>query len=168
LAGLDRHDASIRYRDDVWQSPNIFVPTHKRQIGLVFQGTGLLPHLSIRQNLEFAMRRAPAGPFAFEDVIVRTGIFDMLDRSPVRLSGGEAQRASIARALLGQPKLLLMDEPLSGLDGDARATLLDALESLLAEIAIPTLYVTHDEAEASRLAAQTIRINCGRVTISVP
>ncbi len=109
------------------------------------------------------MARAPDGPFALGDAIERTGIAALLDRSPDRLSGGEAQRAGIARALLSQPQLLLMDEPLSGLDRDARARLLGALEDLLGDIAIPVVYVTHDLEEAERLAVQSIRLHGGRI-----
>ena len=99
-------------------------------------------------------------------IVARTGITPLLDRRPASLSGGEAQRAGIARALLGQPRLLLLDEPLSALDTDARADLLDWLDDLLAEIAIPVFHVTHDHAEAARLAARTIRLRDGRVVLS--
>lgn len=163
LAGLDRHPGTIRFRDTIWQDGETFVPPHRRRAGYVFQGAGLLPHLTVRQNLAFAMARAPDGPFALGDAIERTGIAALLDRSPDRLSGGEAQRAGIARALLSPPQLLLMDEPLSGLDRDARARLLGALEDLLGDIAIPVVYVTHDLEEAERLAVQSIRLHGGRI-----
>lgn len=163
LAGLDRHPGTICFGDSVWQDRDHFVPPHRRRVGYVFQGTGLLPHLSVRGNLEFAIARAPVGPFALDDTIARTGIGALLDRSPARLSGGESQRAGIARALMSQPQLLLMDEPLSGLDRDAREALLGALEELLGDIAVPVVYVTHDIAEAERLAVHSIRLQAGRV-----
>lgn len=163
LAGLDAHPGTIRFGEEVWQDEKRFVAPHRRRVGYVFQGIGLLPHLSVRGNLDFAIARAAAGPFALEDVIARTGIAALLDRLPARLSGGEAQRAGIARALMSQPRLLLMDEPLSGLDREAREDLLGALEELLAGIAIPVVYVTHDIAEAGRLAAQTFRLRDGRI-----
>jgi molybdate transport system ATP-binding protein len=163
LAGLDAHPGTIRFGDEVWQDEKRFVAPHQRRVGYVFQGMGLLPHLGVRKNLDFAIARASGGPFALEDVIARTGIAALLDRLPARLSGGEAQRVGIARALMGQPRLLLMDEPLSGLDRDARETLLGALEALLAGIAIPVVYVTHDIAEADRLAARTVRLKDGRI-----
>lgn len=163
LAGLDAHPGTIRFGDEVWQDEKRFVAPHRRRVGYVFQGIGLLPHLSVRGNLDFAIARATAGPFALEDVIARTGIAALLDRLPARLSGGEAQRAGIARALMSQPRLLLMDEPLSGLDREARENLLGALEELLAGIAIPVVYVTHDIVEAGRLAAQTFRLRDGRI-----
>ncbi len=163
LAGLDRLSGIIRFGETVWQDDERFVPPHRRRIGYVFQGTGLLAHLSVRGNPEFAIARAPVGPFALEDTIARTGIGALLDRFPARLSGGEAQRAGIARALISQPQLLLMDEPLSGLDRDARGALLGSLQDLLGDIAIPVVYVTHDLDEAERLAAHSIRLNGGRV-----
>ena len=163
LGGLDRHSGTIRFKGDVWQDERLFVPTHLRRIGYVFQGGGLLPHLSVRRNLDFAIRRAPAGAFQLDDVIARTGIASLLDRMPAGLSGGEAQRASIARALVSQPRMLLMDEPLSGLDEEARQTLLGGMENMLRHIPSPTVYVTHDVAEAQRLAIHTIRLRDGRI-----
>lgn len=168
LAGLDRHPGTVRFGGMLWQDDRIFVAPHRRGVGYVFQGAGLLPHLSVRENLAFAMARAPAGPFALDEMIRRTGIGPLLDRFPARLSGGEAQRAGIARALMSQPKLLLMDEPLSGLDRDARMALLDALEDMLANMAIPVIYVTHDHEEAARLATRSIRLNGGRVDPAKP
>ncbi|HEY0270753.1 MAG TPA: ATP-binding cassette domain-containing protein, partial [Sphingomonas sp.] len=85
------------------------------------------------------------------------------DRAPARLSGGEAQRVAIARALLVQPRLLLMDEPLSALDAEARSDLLAMIEALLADIAVPVFYVSHAAAEVARLATRTIRLRGGRI-----
>jgi len=163
LAGLDRVPGMVRFGEQLWQDGKTFVPAHRRRVGYVFQGQGLLPHLSVRANLAYAARRAPIGPFMASDVIARTGIEPLLDRMPDRLSGGEAQRAAIARALLAQPKLLLMDEPLSALDSDARAAMVDYLAELLGGIGIPVFYVTHDHAEAARLATRTILLSDGRV-----
>lgn len=163
IAGLDRIPGTISVDGVPWQGATTFFPPHRRRVGYVFQEMGLLPHLSVRGNLDYAAKRAGAGPFAFDDVVARTGVAPLLDRRPGRLSGGEAQRASIARALLSQPRLLLMDEPLSALDGEAREGLLAKLETLLGAIPIPALYVTHDLAEARRLASRTIRLRAGRV-----
>lgn len=163
LAGLDRLPGKVRFGDEIWQDDALFVPVHLRGIGYAFQGAGLLPHLTVRGNIDYAKRRAPPGPFRFEDVVAGTGIADLLGRMPARLSGGEAQRASIARALMSQPRLLLMDEPLSGLDGGARTELLDQLEELLRHLPVPTFYVTHDEAEAARFCTRSIRLRHGRI-----
>nr|WP_295662743.1 ATP-binding cassette domain-containing protein [Polymorphobacter sp.] len=162
LAGLDRRRGTLSVDGEVWQSATVFVPAHRRRIGYVPQTQGLLPHLTVGGNLDYAARRAgAAGDRA--DIVARTGIAGLLDRSPKSLSGGEAQRASVARALLGQPRLLLMDEPLSALDTAARGAMLDLLDAVFADAAIPVFYVTHDAAEAARLAARTIRLDRGRV-----
>lgn len=163
LAGLDRTAGTIIVEGEVWQDSQTFLPPELRRTGYVFQGAGLLPHLTIAANLDYAGRRAPRGPFARTDIVERAGIAHLLERLPARLSGGEAQRASIARALLSQPRLLLMDEPLSALDSDARAELLAWLRALLAEVSIPVLYVTHDQGEARRLATRTIHLEAGTI-----
>ena len=162
IAGLDRHPGSIVFGATIWQDSRTFVPTHRRRVGYVPQGAGLLPRRTVADNLAYAARRAGPGPFERADVIRRTGIGPLLDRMPARLSGGEAQRASLARALLGQPRLLLLDEPLSGLDPAARSDLLDQLGDLLHGLTIPVVYVTHDTAEADRLAATRIHLDGGR------
>ena len=158
VAGLDRHPGTIRFGDEVWQDARRFVAAHRRRVGYVAQGPSLLPHLTVAANLAYAARRAGPGPFGRDEVIARTGIAALLARRPADLSGGEAQRAAIARALLGQPRLLLMDEPLSGLDAAAREALIGALEAVLGAGALPVLYVTHDAAEAARLATTTVRL----------
>lgn len=163
LAGFQRIAGTITVDGDVWQDDATFLPPERRGVGYVFQGMGLLPHLSVAANLAYAERRAPPGTFAREVIVQRTGIGGLLDRHPASLSGGEAQRAGIARALLGRPRLLLMDEPLSALDTEARAGLLGWLQDLLAEIAIPVVYVTHDHSEAARLATRTLCIRGGLI-----
>jgi molybdate transport system ATP-binding protein len=166
LAGLTRVAGTIRCGDETWQAPGRFVPAHRRHVGYVFQGAGLLQHLTVAQNLDYAASRATPGPFERADVIARTGIGALLDRRTARLSGGEAQRASIARALLSQPRLLLLDEPLSALDSVAREHLLAQIEAMLAALTIPVIYVTHDEREAARLATRTLRLRGGTLDLS--
>jgi len=163
LAGLDRHAGTVRFGDQVWQDGATFVPPQHRRIGYVPQGPSLLPHLSVAGNLDYAVRRAHPGRFERAAIIDQLGIGALLSRQPARLSGGEAQRVALARALLRQPQLLLLDEPLSGLDGEARDALLGQLAGLLGETALPVLYVTHDPGEAARLAARTVRLQRGRV-----
>lgn len=163
LAGLDRHIGTVRFGDAIWQDRTTFVAPHRRRTGYVPQGAGLLPHLTIGGNLDYAMRRAGPGPFDRNDVMARTGIVALLDRAPAQLSGGEMQRASIARALLGQPRLLLMDEPLSGLDPVAREDLAGQLKDLLNNLSVPVVYVTHDALEANRLTDTRVNLQGGRV-----
>jgi molybdate transport system ATP-binding protein len=167
LAGLERLAGELIVDGETWQDERCFVLPQRRRVGYVFQGGALLPHLSVRGNLAFAAKRAPAGPFGFDDIVARTGIAALLDRAPVRLSGGEAQRVAIARALLVQPRLLLLDEPLSALDADARGDLLAMIAALLADIAVPVFYVSHDAAEVARIATRTLHLRGGRIEGSV-
>lgn len=162
LAGLDDVPGALVVDGETWQDARAFLPTHRRRLGYVFQGANLLPHLSVAANLAYAARRAraPAHPDA---IVARTGIAALLDRCPARLSGGEAQRVAIARTLLSAPRLLLLDEPLSALDGEAKADLIDYLDDLLPTLGLPVLFVSHDAGEGERLAHRRIRLRGGRI-----
>ncbi len=167
-AGLARFaDGYFALGDDVWQDATQFRPTYRRPIGVVFQEASLFAHLSVRRNLLYGQRRALAQgasrEIRFDDVIELLGITRLLDRSTRDLSGGERQRVAIGRALLSQPKLLLMDEPLSALDRFTKDDILPYLEKLHASLAIPVLYVTHDLAEVERLADHIVLIEHGHV-----
>jgi molybdate transport system ATP-binding protein len=143
----------------------IDVPMERRAIGWVFQDARLFPHLSVRANLDYGARRArgrDAG-VRFDEVLSVLGIELLLARRPARLSGGERQRVAIGRALLSQPSLLLMDEPLSALDAPRRAEILPFLARLKTCFALPILYVTHSLAEVVRLADQLVVLDEGRV-----
>ena len=167
VAGLVRtQQGHVRINDEVWQDDGRFVPTHQRPIGYVFQEASLFPHLSVRRNLEYGMRRVPESErqIPFHDVVELLGISTLLQRATPRLSGGERQRVAIARALLTSPRLLLMDEPLSALDHAAKQTILPYLERLHDEFAIPSLYVSHDPNEVARLADHMVVLEEGRVT----
>jgi len=143
----------------------IDVPMERRAIGWVFQDARLFPHLSVRANLDYGARRArgrDAG-VQFDEVLSILGIEPLLARRPAKLSGGERQRVAIGRALLSQPSLLLMDEPLSALDTPRRAEILPYLAQLKTRFALPILYVTHSLAEVVRLADQLVVLDEGRV-----
>lgn len=148
----------------------IDVPRHRRRIGYVFQEPRLFPHLSIRRNLLFGARFAPREDrrTAIGDVVELLGIGHLLDRKPDGLSGGEAQRVAIGRALLAEPRLLLMDEPLASLDEPRRREILPFLERLRDEAQIPILYVSHSAAEIARLATTLVTLSDGRVTAIEP
>lgn len=162
LAGLDHLPGSLVADGETWQDARTFLPTHRRRLGYVFQGASLLPHLTVAGNLAYAARRA-RDPADMEAIVARTGIAALLDRSPARLSGGEAQRATIARTLISAPRLLLLDEPLSALDGEAKAELLGYLDDFLPTLGLPVLFVSHDAREAGRLAHRRIRLRGGRI-----
>ena len=136
----------------------IDVPMERRRIGWVFQDARLFPHLTVEGNLRYGLKRAPAGPIAFDQVVDILGVGRLLQRRPRELSGGERQRVGLGRALLSQPRLLLMDEPLASLDHARRAEILPFFETIKAGFGVPILYVTHDGAEAERLATQRITL----------
>ena len=130
----------------------VWLPPERRRVGLVFQDARLFPHMSVATNLRFGMRRAPPGPVRFDEVVDLLGIAALLARRPHTLSGGERQRVAIGRALLAQPRLLLMDEPLASLDAARKAEILPYLTRLKTALRLPVLYVTHALDEVARLA----------------
>ena len=147
----------------------VFIPPHRRRLGIVFQDGRLFPHLTVRQNLRYGRWFAPKGPRADEGAIVgMLGIGPLLDRAPATLSGGERQRVAIGRALMSEPRLILADEPLSALDEDRKAEILPYLERLRDELAVPMLYVSHAPAEVARIATTVVRLDAGRVTAVGP
>jgi molybdate transport system ATP-binding protein len=130
---------------------------------LVFQDARLFPHMSVATNLRFGMRRARPGTVTFDEVVELLGIGELLGRRPHTLSGGERQRVAIGRALLAQPHLLLMDEPLASLDSARKAEILPYLTRLKTALRLPVLYVTHDLDEVTRLADSMVLVEAGRV-----
>ncbi|MDI2590319.1 molybdenum ABC transporter ATP-binding protein [Pseudomonas sp. 681] len=173
IAGLERaEDGFIQVNDEVWQDSrqNIFVPPHKRALGYVFQEASLFPHLSVRANLEFGLKRI-AKPLRRVNMAHATellGIGHLLDRHPQHLSGGERQRIGIARALLTSPNLLLMDEPLAALDSQRKNEILPYLQRLHDELDIPVLYVSHSQDEVTRLADHIVLLSDGKALASGP
>ncbi|WP_293856162.1 molybdenum ABC transporter ATP-binding protein [uncultured Alsobacter sp.] len=167
IAGLQRLDGRFSLGGEVWQDETTFRPTHTRPIGYVFQEASLFPHLSVRDNLMFGRRRAAIAPgrpeIRFDEVVSLLGIAPLLDRATTALSGGERQRVAIGRALLSQPALLLMDEPLSALDRPTKDEILPFLEGLHGALSLPVLYVSHDMAEVERLADRVVLLERGRV-----
>jgi molybdate transport system ATP-binding protein len=168
IAGLQRLNGLCIVAGEVWQDRDgAFLPTHRRPLGYVFQEASLFPHLSVRRNLLFGAPRQEHGAggatIAFDEVVELLGLTSLLDRSPGKLSGGERQRVAIGRALLSQPKLLLMDEPLSALDRATKDEILPFLERLRDRLSLPIIYITHSIAEVERLADQIVLIEKGRV-----
>ena len=170
LAGLEPARGWVALGDDVWLSPHIVRPAHQRPIGMVFQEPSLFEHLTVRDNLLYGWRRiAPeARRVSLQEACQLLGIEALLDRRPATLSGGERQRAAIARALLTSPQLLLMDEPLSSLDGPRKAEVLPYLERLTRVSGVPMVYVTHALEEAARLADHLVQLADGRVVREGP
>ena len=155
---------------------DVWVPPERRRLGVVFQDARLFPHLSVAGNLRYGLRRAarhtplaPIGkPIGFETIVDLLGIGTLLRRRPSTLSGGERQRVAIGRALLAQPRLLLMDEPLASLDAARRAEILPYLARLRDALSLPILYVTHALDELARLANTVVLLDAGRVVDTGP
>ena len=172
IAGLDRAGVGVlRFGDQTWQDSRrrIFTPPHRRRIGYVAQAPSLFEHLDVAGNLDFGWRRAgQPSHLNREELIDQFGLRLLLPRRVGALSGGERQRVAIVRALLSDPRLLLLDEPLSALDGAAREDLLARLEGLHARLAIPMIYVSHAIDEVARLVDHIVLLDAGRVVAQGP
>ncbi|MGP1666525.1 MAG: molybdenum ABC transporter ATP-binding protein, partial [Rhodanobacter sp.] len=167
VAGLEP-DArgTVRIGDTVWQDGSKRLPPHQRRVGVVFQQAGLLPHLSVHDNLRYGWRRSGAAAEALTEWIDKLALSPLLARAPTTLSGGERQRVALARALVCCPQWLLLDEPLSALDVERRAEILPYLETIRQQADIPVLYVTHSVDEAARLADYLVLLEAGRVRVA--
>jgi molybdate transport system ATP-binding protein len=167
IAGLlvpDRGEISLG--DDVLLDTRrkIAIAAERRGIGYVFQDARLFPHLNVASNLRYAQRRARRAPYvSLERVLAMLDLEPLLSRRVHRLSGGERQRVALGRALLSQPRLLLLDEPLAALDRDRREEVLPYLETLRDQLSIPMIYVSHQFDEVLRLATHIVLMQAGKV-----
>jgi molybdate transport system ATP-binding protein len=173
IAGLEPPDEGhIRLAADTLTdtAAGIEVPVERRHIGYVFQEPRLFPHLSVAGNLRYGEARARDAPriAGFAEVVALLGLEKLLARQPHRLSGGERQRVALGRALLSQPRLLLLDEPLASLDVTRREEVLPYLEALRDRLAIPMVYVSHQFEEVLRLATYLVVLEGGRVCTHGP
>ena len=164
IAGLNRLSGRLTVAGELWQDEARFLAPHRRPVGVVFQEASLLPHLSVKGNLAYGAARTKAkAEVSLDDTVDLLGLAPLLARSPGALSGGERQRVALGRALLSQPRLLLMDEPLSSLDAASKAEILPYLERLHRALAIPALYVSHDASEIARLADRVLYMREGKI-----
>jgi molybdate transport system ATP-binding protein len=172
VAGLHRMAGLLRIGTETWQddAKGLFRKPHERSLGYVFQEASLFPHLSVRKNLEYGLRRIPEGDrrVTLDEAVDLLGIGGFLARRPAHLSGGQRQRVAVARALLTSPRLLLMDEPLASLDRASKGEILPYLERLHDELAMPVLYVSHAPGEVTRFADHLVLLEDGRVRASGP
>ncbi|MFK8034682.1 MAG: molybdenum ABC transporter ATP-binding protein [Hyphomicrobiales bacterium] len=166
LAGLKTpHSGYIRVGDTVVFDSNeqINMPVEKRRVGMVFQDSRLFPHLSVERNLTYAAwagRRKPK--LKFDDVVRLLSLEDFLGRKPSNLSGGEQQRVAIGRALLSDPRMLLLDEPLASLDNARKQDILPFIERVAQESNIPICYVSHSMDEVARIADDLVVLSRGK------
>ncbi len=166
IAGLVRPDRGrIALGDTVWcdTTQSIWVPPHKRRVGFVFQDHRLLPHLTVARNLRYGVRSSRESSMSFDNVVDLMELQPLLGSRPSQLSGGEAQRVAIGRALLSSPGLLLLDEPMTGLDQRLRAQITPLLRRVCEELRVPVVYVAHDLSEVMQLTDTAVLMNSGRV-----
>jgi molybdate transport system ATP-binding protein len=158
VAGLlTPDDGHVRVGGTILYDRTTDVPVARRRVGYVFQEARLFPHLRVRANLLYG-RREDAGGLGVDEVIAFLGIASLVDRWPRSLSGGEARRVAIGRALLSDPAFLLLDEPLSSLDRARREEIMTVIERLRDEVKLPILMVTHDRDEAERLGNRIVEM----------
>lgn len=167
LAGLETaRQGHVHFHGECWQDSQTetFLPTNRRDIGLVFQDARLFPHLSVQDNLSFSAPYLRGGEQLDErELIERLQLAPLLQQKPDTLSGGQKQRVALARALLSRPRLLLLDEPLSALDRESRQLIMDLIAQLQQRHALPIIYVTHAVDEVLRLADHLVCLQQGRV-----
>ncbi len=141
------------------------VPVHKRNFGMVFQSYALFPHLTIKENVAFGLKLRKENKTVIEEKVMEilevTGLSDFADRYPKQLSGGQRQRVALARALVIEPKLLLLDEPLSNLDAKLRVTMRMEIKRIQRALGITTVFVTHDQEECFSISDKVAVMNKG-------
>jgi molybdate transport system ATP-binding protein len=169
IAGHEpRAIGTVAYGDETWLGHQTR-PAHQRRVGYVFQDARLFAHLNVTRNLEFAEKRARHDSGIRRDAVIDAlGIDGLLHRSVQDLSGGERQRVSIARSLLSQPRLMLMDEPLAALDHRAKASILPLIANLPKQFGVPVIYVTHALDEVAQVADHVVTMKDGLVIGSGP
>lgn len=174
IAGLTvpEHGQVVLQGTTVTASGRVLVPPHQRNLGFVFQDLALWPHLTVRQHLEFVLSSAGTPRHERSERVtealgmVRIGPF--ADRYPHQLSGGEQQRLALARALVGRPDVMLLDEPLSSLDAELRADLRSELLRVQRELGLTMVYVSHDREDARALASVVVEMRAAKIVRTQP
>jgi molybdate transport system ATP-binding protein len=169
IAGVLRPDTGrIRLAETTLfdSTAGTWISPERRGLGCVFQDYLLFPHMSVQRNLRYGLRRRRAGKISLEQVAELLDLGDLLGRYPLTLSGGQRQRTALGRAILCGPRLLLMDEPWGAQDAELRTRILDYLQRIVYDLAIPTLLVSHDVDAVARLGARCLHVCAGCVTES--
>lgn len=166
IAGLnEKITGSIIFNDQQLfnSNDNININAENRNISMVFQEPRLFPHLTVEQNLDFAVKRCDNSQLRKIDIIELTGVSSLLNKNINQLSGGEQQKVALARAVLAEPSLLLLDEPLSALDRASKKELINLLKLVHKKLNLPMIYVSHSSEELQQLAEQLIVLEQGKV-----
>jgi molybdate transport system ATP-binding protein len=165
IAGITKPDTGLIKINDAYlldTSRKLYTPIHKRNIGLVFQDARLFPHLTVEQNLTYAAKKPEQG-MGFTEVIKLLEIETLLTQKPHELSGGEKQRVALGRAILSNPRLLMLDEPLASLDNRLKDQILPFLSRMTQEVNIPMIYISHDKSEIAQITQNIIGIENGKI-----
>jgi molybdate transport system ATP-binding protein len=163
LAGLAQpDDGSIRVQGETWFGRGAVLPPQRRRAGYMFQDYALFPNMSVRGNLEFALRKG-ASRRRVDELLELMALGELQHRKPAMLSGGQQQRVALARALASEPRLLLLDEPFSALDHDTRLRLQDEVLRLQRHYGLTTIMVSHDVGEVYRLSQRVLLLEHGRL-----
>lgn len=166
IAGLRPDaDAEVNFNGQCWQRRENVVPLHKRRLGLVLQHPSLFPHLNVAENLGYGWQRSPVNKrLQWEDVVTACGLGRLLQQFPLQLSGGQLQRVAFARALLAQPQLLILDEPFSALDDDARQHFVNYLRVISDRYKLPIIWVSHQLSDVAQISDTLVQLSDGQVT----
>ena len=159
IAGLETASGTIKIEDDIWLDDKYSLPPQKRDIGFVFQDYALFPNYTVLENLLYVNKDINLA----NHLLNLTELNELKDRYPQTLSGGQKQRVSLCRAMMNQPKILLMDEPLSALDTNMRTKLQNEILTLHKEFETTTIMVSHDPSEIYRLANRVVVLNEGKI-----
>ncbi len=158
----------VHFAGEAWQAGRTWLPPHRRRIGCVFQESTLFPHMSGADNLHYALRRRRMPGPELEEVAEALDITPLLAHRPAEMSGGQQRRFNLARALLSGPRLLLLDEPMSGMDNRTRGQALDFLDAFRRRFGTAVLYISHSMDEISRLADELVLLQEGQAEAAAP
>ena len=164
ICGLETpNEGQIILDNSIIFNKEVSIPTEKRNIGLVIQEKVLFPHMNTRQNIEFGISKSKNRSELSSDIMKKLKIQKLSEKYPHQLSGGESQRVALARSIVMRPKLLLLDEPFSGLDTELKTTIYPVIKTILEENNITCLMVTHDLEEVKALADKLLKLESGKL-----